>query len=219
MCPPVCLSVCLSVCLYVCDWTKIQKNKKSYLRKFNFIGQRSRPPGKKCHGHGEGLHWSRSKVIKVKVKINVTLVTWRHGTTSWRHVMSQDDVMTSWHPLTTYGPEYWQRRHVAGGRVNAQVFSLADGLTLSSCIFMIMLHKITVNQLNSAAVKFLGFSPFWVIIGDFPCIILFNWYATAKFAKLRDCSQSWKRKYLTYRSWTPPPPQKETFEKLGIHWF
>ncbi len=45
-------------------------------------------------------------------------VTWRHGTTSWRHGM------TSWHPLATFGQEYWQRGHVAGGRVNAPAFSL-----------------------------------------------------------------------------------------------
>ncbi len=47
----------------------------------------------------------------------------------------------------------------------------------------------TVNQLNFAARKFCGFCPFWAIhvIGNFPytCIILFNWYATAKFAKLK----------------------------------
>ena len=31
-------------------------------------------------------------------------------------------VMMSWHPLTVFRQEYWQRGHVAGGRVNAQVF-------------------------------------------------------------------------------------------------
>ena len=43
----------------------------------------------------------------------------------------------------------------------------------------------TVNQLNFAAIKFRGFGPFWVIIGDFTYIILFNQYATMKFAKLK----------------------------------
>ncbi len=34
--------------------------------------------------------------------------------------------MTSWHPLTTFGQEYWQRGHVAGGRVNATTFSFSQ---------------------------------------------------------------------------------------------
>ncbi len=41
----------------------------------------------------------------------------------------------------------------------------------------------TVNQLNFAAVKFRGFGPFWVTIGNFPYIIVFNWYVTAKLVK------------------------------------
>ena len=43
----------------------------------------------------------------------------------------------------------------------------------------------TVNQLNFAARKLREFDPFWAIIGYFPYIILFNWYAAAKFAKLK----------------------------------
>ncbi len=37
-------------------------------------------------------------------------VLWRHG-------------MTSWHHLMTFGQEYWQRGHFAGGCINAQAFS------------------------------------------------------------------------------------------------
>ncbi len=38
-----------------------------------------------------------------------------HDVTAW---------MTSWHPLTIFGQEHCQRGHVAGGRVDAQEFSL-----------------------------------------------------------------------------------------------
>ena len=41
----------------------------------------------------------------------------------------------------------------------------------------------TVNQLILAAIKFGGFTTFWVIIGVFPYIILFNFCPNAKSAK------------------------------------
>ncbi len=40
-------------------------------------------------------------------------------------------------------------------------------------------NRNTVNQLNFASIKFRKFSPFLVIIGDFP----YNWFANAKSAK------------------------------------
>ncbi len=42
-----------------------------------------------------------------------------------------------------------------------------------------------VNQLNFAVVKCCGFGRFWLITRDYPYIILFNWYITAKFVTLR----------------------------------
>ncbi len=41
----------------------------------------------------------------------------------------------------------------------------------------------TVNQLNLAAIKFVGFTTFWAIIEVFPYIFLFNFCLNAKSAK------------------------------------
>ncbi len=59
--------------------------------------------------------WHHSMTSR-DVTVRLHDVTWPHGTTLWRHGMK------SWHPLTTFGQEYWQG-YVAGGRVNAQAFS------------------------------------------------------------------------------------------------
>ncbi len=53
---------------------------------------------------------------------------WRHSATSWRHMMSQRDILTS---LDDFWQEYWQRGRVAGGRVNAQAFSFTHKVTVS----------------------------------------------------------------------------------------
>ncbi len=42
------------------------------------------------------------------------------------------NIWTSWHHLTTFRQEYWQRGHVTGGRVNAQGFSLQAAQISSS---------------------------------------------------------------------------------------
>ncbi len=55
----------------------------------------------------------------------------------WRHSM------TSWHHLRTFGQGYWQRGHIAGGRVNAQVFSLSINIVhVSRIIPASLLHCI-----------------------------------------------------------------------------
>ncbi len=86
-------------------------------------------------------------------------------------LVSQTDRWTqNWHS--------WHYTGCEGTFLNAQASSIITGLwqTISD----------TVNQLNFAARKFRGFRPFWAIIGDFTYIILFNWYATAKFKRSRN---------------------------------
>ena len=73
-----------------------------------------------CRLHRAILSWH---LMSCDVMARRRDVTWRHS-------------VTSWHPLTTSGQEYWKRRHVAGGRVNAHAFSYC-----------------TINRLNYACFK------------------------------------------------------------------
>ncbi len=79
-------------------------------------------------------------------------------------------------------------------------------------VVMYKCHPYTVNQLNFAAVKFRGFGRFWAIIGDFPYIFPFNWYATeireikavAKFSWFTVCSYLWHT-FTTLGAYLPIP--------------
>ncbi len=128
------LRVCLCVCQRSPGWTVGHTDSK-----FGW-GIDHDNISYKFEGQGHG---SKVKVARLK---NVIFgfsdrLTWAGslchmtlcGVTSWRHVTSRCDVIlscdvterrhvTSWHPLTTFGQEYWQRGHVAGGHVNAQAF-------------------------------------------------------------------------------------------------
>ena len=59
-------------------------------------------------------------------RLHTVILSWHLTScdvTAWRHAVTWRHGVTSWHPLTTFGQEYWQRGHVAGGRANAQAFS------------------------------------------------------------------------------------------------
>ena len=130
---PVCVCVCVSVCLSVCQhshgWTVWATDLKfgrniafdNISDKFEGQGQRSRTPLWKKRDFPTFSYVVTYVDCKEPLIFVMTSdVMWRHGKTSWRHVMSRP----SWHPSTTSGQEYWQRGHVAGGRVNTQAFSL-----------------------------------------------------------------------------------------------
>ncbi len=129
---PVCLCVCVFVCQRSPGWTVWRTDLK-------FGGGVDRDNiSDEFEGQG---HRSKVKVARLK---NVIFgcsygVTCVYCTEPFCydircHVTSRRDVMwrhgvTSWHHLTTFGQEYWQRGHIAGGRVNAQAFSLYHGIS------------------------------------------------------------------------------------------
>ncbi len=90
-----------------------------------------------------------------------------------------------WHPLTIFGQEYWQRGHVAGGRVNAQAFFIR----ITNC------HKSPLqegpNRLIAAPRKSDGY---W-------------WITTRNLERLpisqgrNICSFKFSNKWLIYVSW------------------
>ncbi len=123
--PSVCLSVTTLPAKSLNVWTQnlvegLTLTISRISSKVKVIGQRSRSLGWKTWFSDFQIGWPGQVhfVISDDIMWWTTDVMWRQGTTSWCH-------MTSSHLLTTFGQEYWQRGHVAGGHVNAQAFSLA----------------------------------------------------------------------------------------------
>ncbi len=127
VCPCVRVSVCLSFSALTAEPFDIQTQNlvealtlnSRMSSKVKVIGQSSRSPGWKNVISEVSAGW-----ITESQFVMTPDVMWRHDVT-WRHnTASRRQGMTSWHSLTTFGQEYWQRGHVAGGRVNAPAFSL-----------------------------------------------------------------------------------------------
>ena len=119
----MCVSICVSVGQRSHGWTvwatdlNFSRNIAfdNILDKFEGQGQRSSAPFEKCD-----FPTFSYGVTYVDCTEPFCHDTWCHvttRTTSWRQGV------TSWHPLTIFWQEYWQRGHVTGGSVNAQAFS------------------------------------------------------------------------------------------------
>ncbi len=75
--------------------------------------------------------------------------------------------------------DIWQQ--VAG-----DLCHLISSMQETRWVLVLRFSACTVNQLNFAAVNVCGVSRFWVIIGDFPYVVLFNCYATTKLKRSRN---------------------------------
>ncbi len=98
-----CVCVCLSVSQHSIDWTIWATDLKSDM------GIDLDNISDEVEGQG-----NRSK-FKVAMLKNFL----------WCDLCRMHRAILSWHPLTTFRQENWQWGHVAGGRVNAQAFSLS----------------------------------------------------------------------------------------------
>ncbi len=170
--PCVCLCVCLSALLWLnCSsyGPKIrQEHCARICSKVKVIGQRSRSPFWKtwfsdfflwcdlCRLHAAILSWHLTSCD----------VTARRHDVRWRHSV------TSWHPLTTFGHEYWQREHILRGCVNAQAFSFVLFLiSLSYACYIPAWMVLVVNKIlwNGPCITSILRPPAYPLTSNYAC--------------------------------------------------
>ncbi len=121
-------SVCVCVCQLSRDWTVWHTDPKFGMG----VDTDNISDEFKGQGHSSKVKVARLKNVileflmgrHVQIHFVMTYNDMKcHGVTSRCHMTSRRDIMA---PFDSFGREYWQGGHIAGGSVNAQAFSSWD---------------------------------------------------------------------------------------------